>query len=743
MSSKITWIEASAGCGKTTNIVKRITDLLEAGVPGSAILCLSFTKNAAAEMKARIKTASKIRCDTIHAFAMSIISEHVNWKILDPQTQSLIIKEAIEIEFTDEWTQIFTEAELGISSINGMIEDLVKDSAKLPSVDKLQTQLLANPPKANFVLQRYIKNILLSENLGDLVSIIESNDPRLYLQYIVSPQGKLNDSLLLDQIKNSNRYPEIMSGYMDILNSILEYTLRYNEYLGVRSSIKINILAKKVAKTYRRILASKRLMEYDDIIAKATTNIDPSKLIGVKHVFLDEAQDTSQAQVTFLMQSVFSEITQHSDYSITIVGDRKQLIYEFNNSSEETFDSLKRALMNIAEGTGALWVEESLSMSYRYGPRIAEFVDKMMHGSFYSCSHVAASQKRGQICAWTKLNSNIQYTVTWDIRQEQEISDSIKLCIQMIKEIKARELLNETRLAEDNDICIIVPKRCLSVYILATELIKNGISIKEAPFIIPSNGMIEEFIHVAEIALMQSDLSIISVLKGPFFQWSYEEIQDLCINRQHQIIWDELKNKTDEKSTYARQIMIEWMHWSKDAFRFYSKLFFHSVYGEYMRKNLYEETLAFWDKVLEMKNSNLILYDFITHIDSTRNFAMPKNGISILTAHSAKGRESNIIILFNGHTISINNQMNYILYGNLAYFRGNYPTYKKLRNMQKIEQIKASQRLMYVAITRAREQLYFIPPIDYENIANYSFYAKIIETYPGITQEKNIYVISD
>jgi ATP-dependent helicase/nuclease subunit A len=48
------WVEASAGTGKTTVLTRRVLSLLLAKTPPSRILCLTFTKAAAAEMANRI-----------------------------------------------------------------------------------------------------------------------------------------------------------------------------------------------------------------------------------------------------------------------------------------------------------------------------------------------------------------------------------------------------------------------------------------------------------------------------------------------------------------------------------------------------------------------------------------------------------------------------------------------------------------------------------------------------------------
>src|ERR1700744_6127509 len=51
------WVAASAGSGKTTVLVKRVLRLLLAGTKPQKILCLTFTRAAAAEMANRVTEA--------------------------------------------------------------------------------------------------------------------------------------------------------------------------------------------------------------------------------------------------------------------------------------------------------------------------------------------------------------------------------------------------------------------------------------------------------------------------------------------------------------------------------------------------------------------------------------------------------------------------------------------------------------------------------------------------------------
>ncbi|MBQ4379390.1 MAG: UvrD-helicase domain-containing protein [Treponema sp.] len=113
-------IIAGAGSGKTRVITFRIAHMLDAGVPQSAILALTFTNKAAREMSERIKelTGKKLpllTVSTFHAFGVRILRQEIsalgyreNFSIYDETDRNSLIKETgRELKYSPEAMDIY------------------------------------------------------------------------------------------------------------------------------------------------------------------------------------------------------------------------------------------------------------------------------------------------------------------------------------------------------------------------------------------------------------------------------------------------------------------------------------------------------------------------------------------------------------------------------------------------------------------------------------------------------------
>lgn len=168
---------AGPGSGKTATLTARVARLIERGEDESfRILCLTFTRRAAAEMRERLlklvpNAKDRVLLTTFHSFATDILRQHgshfglnPDFEILEESERVGIVKSALE-EKADELTR-FVSAEKALTAIDFLLRNVTAD-AQVPSL--LRDAEVGKQLQTLFV--RY-KEVLKQENCLDYGSIL-------------------------------------------------------------------------------------------------------------------------------------------------------------------------------------------------------------------------------------------------------------------------------------------------------------------------------------------------------------------------------------------------------------------------------------------------------------------------------------------------------------------------------------------------------------------------------------------
>ncbi|HVL67313.1 MAG TPA: UvrD-helicase domain-containing protein [Vicinamibacterales bacterium] len=135
---------------------------------------------------------------------------------------------------------------------------------------------------------------------------------------------------------------------------------------------------------YRRALDARSALDFSDVLERALhmlRRMDEFSQSRFRlesryhHVLVDEFQDTSRAQwelVSLLVQSWGEGMGLASNPSIFIVGDRKQSIYRFRDAEVAVLQDAARYIDALRPGGGA---RRSISRSFRSVPELLEFVN--------------------------------------------------------------------------------------------------------------------------------------------------------------------------------------------------------------------------------------------------------------------------------------------------------------------------------------------------------------------------------
>ena len=216
-----------------------------------------------------------------------------------------------------------------------------------------------------------LKNLLgcinLIENKNNKLNYIDFENIRENL--ILVSKAKLGNTKL-EELKSLllklNNYCILMIKYIDAI---------YNKenYIAVVEFIKLTF------NEFEKIKKENGIYSHEDIMAKAIESLETEKISkeirdNIKALILDEAQDTSKLQFSFINLIVFGkrEIEEKDineelgklNKKILIVGDRKQSIYRFRNANLNIFNEVKNVFKNYSV---------DLKNNYRINSMLIEF----------------------------------------------------------------------------------------------------------------------------------------------------------------------------------------------------------------------------------------------------------------------------------------------------------------------------------------------------------------------------------
>lgn len=381
------WVSASAGSGKTKVLTDRVLNLLLLSGKPEKILCLTFTKTAAAEMSNRINEVLKswvIMPDSELSKAIENLTGQIPSQELLEQARKLF---ALTLE---------TPGGMKIMTIHSFSQSVLKrfplEAGISPHFDVMDDttaeELLAQ------LMQEAFKNSSLANALETLSAYLDETALIKLIKNTLVERHKLlsllENSSLNNVIYNIKKYFNIEQYHTEkqIIENVVPYAQWHEKchlYLlkdkkGIRKKYEhdfdaqriyeavLNIKALKtvqatqalleltfdILEKYERHKKSAALLDYDDLIEYTCHLLNKAgnaawvlyKLDGgIDHILVDEAQDTNPKQwliIKTLAEEFFSGMGRNN-YPRTIfaVGDKKQSIYSFQGAEPDEFERMR------------------------------------------------------------------------------------------------------------------------------------------------------------------------------------------------------------------------------------------------------------------------------------------------------------------------------------------------------------------------------------------------------------------
>lgn len=668
---------AGPGTGKTQILAVRIGNiLLKQDIKAHNILCLTFTDAATVAMRNRLveiigPEGHKVHIYTFHSFCNQVIQENLgyfgNYRKLDQLS---------DLEKLDVYSEIIDSLPQG-------------HRLKRPKGDP---QYEAKRLEKLFEMMK--KENLDTQDIEDRI--------QLYYQKIEDgefPDGKFFYKRKHKEFKagdkNPNKWKEL-EDRMDDLSAGAQLFSQYNDIMHRIGRYDYADMILWVVKAFK---------ENDDILSNYQERY--------QYYLVDEYQDTNGAQNQLLYSLIdFMDM----DPNVFVVGDDDQAIYKFQGAN---LNNIKE--FNTKYKPNIVVLEKNYRSCQPILDAASDLIDfnleRMIKETdlFTTKDLIAAGPLKGvKNIPQVREYSNVIHEqadlvrILHDKFEDGENLDEIAVIYRNHKQVdKLVEVL------EKKKIPINIKRR---IDILKLPLIKNVLNILyyiQSEFDKPDSqeDRLFKLMHYHFFNIHARDIAKIALFKNQRKNHKKNTWRDIISDNK---LLDDLDLKSSKDIERLNDLLSKW---TADI----ANLTLQSLFGEIINQgHILQSVLRSSDKTWKLqvistlfdmikdeskKKPDITLREFLANIDKMKNAELPiainkvvsaRKGVHFITAHSAKGLEFDtvFIIAANKNTWDVNRS-------NFGSF-----SYPKTVNADVENNIEDERRLFFVAMTRAKSQLY-------------------------------------
>jgi ATP-dependent helicase/nuclease subunit A len=532
-------------------------------------------------------------------------------------------------------------------------------------------------------------------------------------------------------------------------------------------SIAVLQLATAYAELYEGAKDALDALDFADLIARTrellTERADAAWVLykldgGVDHVLVDEAQDTAPGQwdiVGALTEEFFAGAgVRAAARTMFAVGDEKQSIFSFQGADPARFLEEQGKFKGMVEGAGHPFRSPSLLQSFRSAPEVLAVVDAVFahpqamaalrpDGSCEPVKHEAVRLAgRGSVDLWPlEATTPAAEADAWDAPVDAEPPDSgnKKLARKIAREVRAMvergEAVwgrnNEPRAMHWGDVLILVRRRGALFDEVIRALKQAHVPVGGADRLTLSEHVVfHDLLAVARFCLYpQDDLSLAALLRSPLFDVDEDSLYALAHGRGGRRLWSELVARADERPEWraARELLqaLRAESRARPPFELYARLLSRlDDQGRSMRARIMtrlgreaEQAIdAFLAEALKAEQRGARALEAFAadmaavEVEVKREQEDGRGEVRVMTVHGAKGLEAPVVILPDTATKAT------VQGGPLLPAEGggflwsarksdDCDASAKARQARTDRADRESLRLLYVALTRARDRL--------------------------------------
>ncbi|MEQ3498862.1 UvrD-helicase domain-containing protein [Tenacibaculum sp. SSH1-16] len=615
-----------------------------------------------------------------------------------------------QTQIKKRWKEIGEEALQAIQSVQLDHKDFYR--SMLPNHF---VALSKNPEKAKFFDQSKLRerieegNFYSKSKSEDIKSAIEGILPELLKLYAESEQ--LYQQFSMNKLALKSIIP------LAVLNNINQELTHLKEENNLRLNAEFNHLISENIKDQPAPFIYERIGQ------------------RFMHYFIDEMQDTSTLQWQNLIPLIDNALAQENS-NLLLVGDGKQAIYRWRGGKSEQFIGLgseKDNPFQISKEVKTLETNfrsyaEVINFNNQFFQHTANFLQNESYKQlFIEGNKQLTTAKKGGYVSLSFLRK--------EENKEEEGIKYPKKVLELVKNLEADFTLNE--------ICILVRKKKDGIAV-ANYLSENGIDIVSSETLLLENSSKVNFIvNVLQVIQHPND-------KETCLEMLYFLQEHLKVAKDKHLFIDSLIQQPNEK------LFLELKEYgtSFDLSTFHQLPFYEKIEEIIRSFQLIASSDAyvqfFLDVVLEQQRKGTSIQEFLDYWSEKKDklsIVAPESGnaVQVMTIHKSKGLEFPVVIF--PYDLDIYRQVNPKVW--LNELPENYDKFKELlvpfnkelnyvndRGFEIYEQQREELELdnfnlLYVALTRAVEQLYIVTEnkISSKGEENTNFYSGVFINY--------------
>jgi len=841
------FVAANAGSGKTHVLAQRVIRLLLNGVDPAKILCITFTKAAAANMANRVfdelrkwtalddaaladalrdlglgridglrraqarrlfaqalEAPGGLKVQTIHAFCtrllhqfpfeanvaarFAVLDERSENDLLDRTSLSVLLDSATEpnsalgralataievaadVTFREVVREAIDERDRLIASIDaaGSVDAALASLcgtlriAADDTIERVETEIVDGPhlPSSDWdavaaaCAQGSSNDQKQVERLRAALAATGSAQADAYLSVFFSDEFEPRKSIIT---KSLARLRPDLEARVTAEQARLAPLLDRRRAVQCRDrTAALVTIANETIARYRVEKNRRGLLDYDDLIDRTLamlSTVAPSwvhyKLdLGIEHVLVDEAQDTSPKQWE-IIERLVAEFAAGAGARATkrtmfAVGDEKQSIYSFQGAAPRMFDAMRRHFKASFEMPELGWRDVRLEYSFRSGSNVLGavtevFRQKAVYASITSdadgipAHNALPETKPGLVEIWPPLKAEDRRVIEgWDAPFDElaETSPRARLAQRIAATIDV--WIRHGRRA--GDVLVLVRQRGPLFEAIIKALKERKIAVAGADRLkLTEHIAVEDLMALGDALLLSDDdLALAVALKSPLFGLGDEQLFQLAWDRKgslrdalnaraaEDLVLATARAKLDRCAAFARQ---------HSPFAFYAWLLGAEQGRAAMLARLGGEAADALDEFLELtldyeQRETPSLQGFLAWMRAAetevkRDMDIARDEVRVMTVHGAKGLEAPIVVLADTMTPPAGAHPPRLLPVPLSRAAPDTPdllVWAGARNTDVLPVTLARQRtlaeaeneyrrLLYVAMTRAAERL--------------------------------------